>query len=92
MSKYSVEIKEQAQEDLKRLLRSEPNAYSKALQLISELYETPRVGTGHPEPLKGTINERWSRRISRKHRLVYEIHDTEVIVLVLAAYGHYEDK
>lgn len=92
MSKYSVEIKEQAQLDLKRLLRSEPNAYSKALQLISELYETPRVGTGHPEPLKGTINERWSRRISRKHRLVYEIHDTEVIVLVLAAYGHYEDK
>ncbi len=68
MSKYSVEIKEQAQEDLKRLLRSEPNAYSKALQLIR------------------------SRRISRKHRLVYEIHDTEVIVLVLAAYGHYEDK
>ena len=67
MSKYSVEIKEQAQEDLKRLLRSEPNAYSKALQLMS-------------------------RRISRKHRLVYEIHDTEVIVLVLAAYGHYEDK
>lgn len=92
MSKYSVEIKEQAQEDLKRLLRSEPNAYSKALQLISELYETPREGTGHPEHLKGTSSERWSRRISRKHRLVYEIHDTEVIVLVLAAYGHYDDK
>ena len=31
MSKYSVEIKEQAQLDLKRLLRSEPNAYSKAM-------------------------------------------------------------
>jgi mRNA-degrading endonuclease RelE of RelBE toxin-antitoxin system len=25
-------------------------------------------------------------------RLVYEIHDTEVIVLVLTAYGHYDDK
>ena len=57
MSKYSVEIKEQAQLDLKRLLRSEPNAYSKALQLISELYETPRVGTGHPEPLSSLFSQ-----------------------------------
>ena len=92
MSKYSVEIKEQAQQDLKRLLHSEPKAYYKALQLISELYESPRVGTGHPEPLRGRNPEQWSRRISKKHRLVYEIHDTEVVVLVLAAYGHYEDK
>ena len=28
----------------------------------------------------------------KKHRLVYEIHDTEVVVLVLIAYGHYNDK
>ena len=29
---------------------------------------------------------------SRKRLHAYEIHDTEVIVLVLTAYGHYEDK
>ena len=92
MSKYSVEIKEQAQQDLKRLLHSEPKAYAKALQLIGELYDTPCAGTGHPEPLKGTKSNQWSRRISKKHRLVYEIYETEVVVLVLAAYGHYEDK
>ena len=44
------------------------------------------------QPLKGGQGERWSRRITQKHRLVYEIHDTEVLVLVLAAYGHYGDK
>ena len=92
MSKYTVEIKEQAQQDLKRLLHSEPKSYYKALQLIGELYDSPRSGTGHPEPLRGRVPEQWSRRISKKHRLVYEIHDTEVVVLVLAAYGHYEDK
>ena len=92
MSKYSVEIKEQAQEDLKRLLRSEPNAYSKALQLISELYETPREGTGHPEHLKGTSSERWSREITQKHRLVYQILESEIRVYVLSSYGHYDDK
>ncbi|MBQ6652746.1 MAG: Txe/YoeB family addiction module toxin, partial [Prevotella sp.] len=49
-------------------------------------------GTGHPEQLKGEPHGRWSRRITQKHRLVYEIRDTEVIVIVLTAYGHYEDK
>lgn len=92
MSKYTVEIKEHAQQDLKRLLHSEPQSYYKALQLIRELYDSPRVGTGHPEPLRGRESEQWSRRISKKHRLVYEIRETEVIVLVLAAYGHYDDK
>ena len=92
MSRYDVKIKESAQQDLKRLLHSEPKSYYKALQLIGELYESPRAGTGHPEPLKGRISEQWSRRISRKHRLVYEIREKEVVVLVLTAYGHYDDK
>ena len=34
MSQYKVIIKEEAQEDLKRLLRSEPKAYKKALRFI----------------------------------------------------------
>lgn len=29
---------------------------------------------------------------AKKHRLIYEIHDTEVVVLVLSTYGHYDDK
>ena len=90
--RYSVEIKETAQEDLQRLLKNEPNAYKKALLLIGELYEHPKTGTGKPEQLKGIPQGRWSRRITSKHRLVYQILDTEVIVLVLTAYGHYDDK
>ena len=35
--------------------------------------------------------DQWSRRITKKHRLVYEIHDMEVVILVLTAYGHYDD-
>ena len=92
MNQYNVIVKEKAQLDLKRLFRNEPNAYRKALRLIGELYNHPRTGTGHPEQLKGNRNNQWSRRITEKHRLVYEIHDTEVVVLVLTAYGHYEDR
>lgn len=92
MTAYNVIITEEAQHDLKKLLHSEQSAYKKALKLIAELFEHPRTGTGKPEPLSGNRAGQWSRRISKKHRLVYEIHDMEVVVLVLTAYGHYDDK
>ena len=92
MTLYKVILKEVAQHDLKMLLRNEPVTYKKALKLIAELYEHPRTGTGKPEQLSGNRSGQWSRRISKKHRLVYEIYDTEVVVLVLTAYGHYDDK
>ena len=75
-----------------RLRRSESKAFNKALDLLDELMEHPRTGTGHPEPLSGDRAGQWSRRITLKHRLVYEIRETEVVVLVLTAYGHYDDK
>ena len=89
---YNVIVAPRAEQDLKCLLDNEPKAYAKALSLIGELYEHPRTGTGKPEPLSGNRSGQWSRRISKKHRLVYEIRDEEVIVLVLTAYGHYGDK
>jgi toxin YoeB len=92
MSRYIVEIKPQAQEDLKVLSKCEPKAYQKALTLIAELYDHPQTGTGKPEQLKGGGGTLWSRRITKKHRLVYEIIETVVHVDVLTAYGHYDDK
>ncbi|MBR1400798.1 MAG: Txe/YoeB family addiction module toxin [Prevotella sp.] len=92
MSRYIVEIKAQAQEDLKALSKNEPNAYRKALTLISELYEHPQTGTGKPEQLKWSGGTLWSRRITQRHRLIYEIFEKVVHVDVLSAYGHYNDK
>ncbi len=92
MSRYTVEIKKQALDDLKVLGKSEPQAYQKALKLIAELYEHPQTGTGKPEQLKGGGGTLWSRRITQKHRLIYEIIETVVHVDILSAYGHYDDK
>lgn len=89
---FKIDIKEQAEYDLLRLAKEEPKAFLKAQSLIEELREHPKTGTGHPEQLKGDRAGQWSRRISKKHRLIYEIHEAEVIVLVLTAYGHYDDK
>ena len=89
---YRIEIKEQAELDLLRLAKSEPKAFAKAQRFIEEMKVHPKTGTGHPEPLRGDRAGQWSRQITKKHRMVYEIRETEVIVLVLTAYGHYNDK
>ena len=89
---YSIKYTKQAIVDAKKLKSEEPKAFQKLLKLEIELKEHPRTGTGKPEPLTGNRTGEWSRRITKKHRLIYEIHDTEVVVLVLTAYGHYGDK
>ena len=89
---YKIIFAPRAYEDAKRLEKSEPKAFQKALRFIEELKEHPKTGKGHPEPLKGQPENRWSREITKKHRLVYRIFETEVVVEVLAAYGHYKDK
>ena len=89
---YDIVYSPKAVEDIKKLQRNEPAAYKKVSKLIEELKEHPKTGLGHPEPLKGKPEGRWSREITKKHRLVYRIFETEVYVDVLSAYGHYNDK
>ena len=89
---FDISYTKDALEDLKRLQKNEPKVYQKARRFIEELKEHPKTGIGHPEPLKGKPEGRWSRELTKKHRLVYRIFDDEVLVLVLSSYGHYNDK
>jgi toxin YoeB len=49
--------------------------------LIKDILENPFTGIGKPEPLKHTLSGLWSRRINKRHRLVYRIinNDAEII-------------
>ncbi|MBR5400057.1 MAG: Txe/YoeB family addiction module toxin [Bacteroidales bacterium] len=89
---YTITFAPQAEEDLKKLKKDEPRAFNKATRLIFELMEHPETGTGKPERLTGDFAGKWSRRINRKHRLIYEIDNNTITVLVLSSYGHYSDK
>lgn len=89
---YLLDYTPKAREDMARLKKSEPKAFAKVYDLLAELMDHPRTGTGHPHQLSGDRAGQWSRSITKKHRLVYEIHDNEIVVLVLASYGHYDDK
>lgn len=87
---YHIELSNQAEEHLAKLKRNEPVSFKKALLLLDELSKHPEYGTGKPERLRGNRSRQWSRRITAKHRLVYEIRDEEVLVYVVSSYGHYD--
>ena len=89
---YRIKYVPDAEQDLKKLRRNEPSAFKKVVKLLNELAFHPTTGTGHPHQLSGDRAGQWSRSITKKHRLIYQIKDMEVLVLVLAAYGHYDDK
>lgn len=84
---YSLKFSEQALEDLQYFARSEPKLYKKARKLLEELQSHPTTGSGKPERLRQNLAGKWSRRVNREHRLVYEIGgDT---VKIFAARYHY---
>lgn len=88
---YNVRTLIEADEDLARLAKSEPKAFKKSPTLHRGASRASQ-DRPCPEPLKGKPEGRWSHEITKKHHMAYRIYETEVVVLVIPAYGHYDDK
>ncbi len=72
-------------------LRDKDKLLHKSLcKLLKELIrsEDPTIGLGKPEPLKHNLSGLWSRRISRKDRLIYKFDHNYVYVFAIG--GHYD--
>jgi len=90
---YIITYTENAELDIIKLRKSgDKQAVKKLNVLIDELREHPETGTGKPERLKYQTGNKWSRRITDKHRLIYVILEQTVAVEIVQAYGHYDDK
>ena len=92
MNLYTIEFTADAVKAVARYKKSRPAQYKKLVRLLGELMEHPKTGTGHPEPLKSGNSITYSRRITKTDRLVYDIYEEKIVVLVLAVEGHYDDK
>lgn len=56
--------------------------------LLNETLREPFGGIGKPEPLRGDLSGLWSKRIDDTNRLVYQVTDTELVVI--ACRFHYD--
>lgn len=84
-----ITFAEDAWEDYLYWQGQDKKILKKINSLLKEIQRTPFEGSGKPEPLKGELQGSWSRRISEKDRLVYEISDN--MILVKQCRGHYDD-
>lgn len=90
---YTLRFSKSSLEDIERHKKSGDRATVKKIEkLLNELKEHPTTGTGQPEKLKHDLAGMYSRRINKKHRLVYAIDEQVVTVHILSAWAHYGDK
>ena len=93
MGRYTIEISKEALADLLKIKKSGKKAdISKIERIFLELEIHPTTGIGKPEKLKYKEVNIWSRQLNKKDRLLYEIIDHEVVVIIISALGHYNDK
>lgn len=79
----------QAKKDLAEIIAEDAKLGGKIFDLILDISKNGHQGKGHPEALKGNYSGWWSRRIDKKHRLIYQIE--EGFIIIARCYGHYDD-
>ncbi len=85
---FHLDFSDQSKKDINFHKKSGNKAVlKKLLLLLQEISENPFEGTGKPEALKHQLSGVWSRRISREHRLLYQV--IEDVVYILSAKDHY---
>lgn len=90
--RYKVEFTPVAKKTISKWKKSNPRMAKKYDSIYHELLDHPRTGLGHPEPLVGGQSITYSRRLTSHDRIIYDIYDDVVTVLVIELEGHYNDK
>lgn len=90
---YTLRFSKTSLEDIERHKKSGDKATVKKIEkLLNEIKKHPTTGLGQPKKLRHDLAGLYSRRINRKHRLVYGINEQVVSVHILSAWAHYSDK
>ena len=87
---YRVTIVKNAQDDLDWFRRNDRSSYIKCFDLVRELMDNPRAGTGKPERLKYFEMEVYSRRVNHKDRMIYTVYESLREIDITSFRGHYE--
>ena len=89
---YTIDFVPQVKKTIAKWKKSNPILYTKLRNILLAIQENPRQGIGHPEPLIGGKSITYSRHISAHDRIIYDIYESEIHVLVIELEGHYNDK
>lgn len=90
---FTIKTSKSAIEDFEKIKKSGlPSVRKKLARILEELEKDPTKGIGSPEQLKGTEGIVYSRELTKKDRIVYEIYEEEKTIVISQFLGHYSDK
>jgi len=78
--KRQVHWTAQALNDLAYWDRNDRRIARRIRQLVEHTQQQPFTGIGKPEPLRYEWSGYWSRRITKEHRLVYQVEGDMVYI------------
>ena len=85
---WSPESLRQIKKIKKNKSKEETEKYFERIkELIENIQTSPFSGIGKPEPLKYDYPSCWSRRITRKDRIIYRVERKSIIIISIL--GHY---
>lgn len=87
MVNYKILYSKQALKDAKNL--SAAKLDKKTKELITVIRKDPFQNPPPYEKLVGNLSGAYSRRINIKHRLVYEVRDSDKVIRILRMWSHY---
>lgn len=85
---YKIVLSKKAVKDIDRLKQAKLD--DRAKELLGIMSINPFQVPPPYESLVGNLKGFYSRRISYKHRLVYEVYEEEKVVHILRMWTHYE--
>ena len=78
-----------AQRDARKLARA--GLRDKAEHLLKLIEQDPFASPPTFEKLVGNLAGAYSRRITRTHRLVYQLRPDQKVIVILSLWSHYRD-
>ncbi len=90
--RYSISFDPKVLKTMGKWKKSNPLVFKKLTNILQDITQHPRTGIGHPEPLKGGNDVTYSRRLTAHDRVIYDIYDDTVCVMIIEVEGHYDDK
>jgi toxin YoeB len=65
-------------EDLEYWVKTDRKIALRVLTIVEDVLRDPFQGIGKPEPLEYLAEGAWSRRLTREHRVVYQVRQGRV--------------
>lgn len=89
---YTIKFDDSVVKVIAKWKKSNPILFKKFGKIVKAIAEDPRHGIGHPDPMAGGGDITYSRHISANNRIIYNIHDEEIYIVVVKLERHYNDK